>query len=280
MAEGWSRQEVEATVASYFDMLAAELAGRSYSKAEHRRRLQPLLAGRSEQSIEFKFCNISAVLIELGFPFITGYKRRSNYQGLLLDVVSQRLAVSRDLLTLAAQDVDRMVSVPSGDDMLRSWADPPDSRKKAPGIEEPRRPYITLPVNYLEREARNRVLGEAGEIFVVNLEQARLIRDGREDLASRIEHVAKTKGDGEGFDVLSFERSCAERLIEVKTTKYGKEAPFYVSRNELVVSEEQAKQYHLYRVFEFRQSPKLFSLKGALSKTCLLDAASYVARVA
>jgi len=280
VAAGWSRQEVEATVARYFDMLAAELAQRPYSKVKTRRQLQPLLDGRSEQSIEFKFCNISAVLIELGFPFISGYKPRWNYQGLLFDVVSQRLALNRELLQLAERDVEQPVVVPSVDDILRAWTSPPARRHEETRIKEQRRPYIPLPVNYLEREARNREIGLAGEVFVINFEQARLVRDGREDLASSVEHVARTKGDGEGFDVLSFEKSGTERLIEVKTTKYGKEAPFYVSRNEVNVSKEQAGRYFLYRVFEFRRSPKLFGLKGALSATCMLDPASYVARVA
>jgi hypothetical protein len=131
----------------------------------------------------------------------------------------------------------------------------------------------------LEREANNRSLGLAGEEFVINFERARLIRAGAENLASKIEHVAKLRGDLAGFDVLSFERSGAERLIEVKTTKYGAHTPFFVSRNELEVSKTQNNQYHLYRVFAFRQRPLLFTLRGALSSTCTLDPTNYIARV-
>ena len=76
----WSRIEVEVIVADYLDMLMSELKGQPYNKAEHRRRLQPLLSGRSEGSIERKHMNISAVMIELGFPYIPGYKRYGNYQ--------------------------------------------------------------------------------------------------------------------------------------------------------------------------------------------------------
>ena len=59
-------------------MLSAELAGVPYNKAAHRRELAKLLADWSEQAIEFKHANISAVLIGLGFPYISGYKPRSN----------------------------------------------------------------------------------------------------------------------------------------------------------------------------------------------------------
>lgn len=84
----WSREEVEATVADYLAMLASELAGVHYNKAAQRRELAKLLDNRSEQAIEFKHANISAVLIDLGFPYIPGYKPRSNYQQLLYEVVS------------------------------------------------------------------------------------------------------------------------------------------------------------------------------------------------
>jgi hypothetical protein len=276
----WSRVEVEATVADYFAMLGAQLSGMAYSKSAHRRNLLPLLDGRSEQSIEFKHANISAVLIDLGFPYISGYKPRSNYQGLLYQLVAERLASDEALLALAAVDAERPVAVPSVDEILRVLTEPPKPTLSTHRAAKPEARYAALPINYLEREARNRRLGDAGEEFVIKFERARLISMRRESLASRIEHVAKVRGDAEGFDILSFESSGAERLIEVKTTKYGRETPFFVSRNELRVSQDRADRYHLYRVFAFRETPRLFMLAGALSATCVLDPATYVASVA
>jgi hypothetical protein len=46
----WSREEVEAIVADYLQMLTLELAGQSYSKTEHRRKLQTRLNNRSDGS--------------------------------------------------------------------------------------------------------------------------------------------------------------------------------------------------------------------------------------
>jgi hypothetical protein len=284
VASVWSREEVEAIVSDYFDMLKAELRGASYSKAEHRRHLLAHLRARSEQSVEFKHANISAVLIELGFPFISGYKPRSNYQGMLYDVVSDRLGQRTDLVQLVAADADRVVAPPPVDDILGILTDPPARRRPTGRSADRVVQYMNRPAspgtNYLELEARNRSLGTAGEEFVLRFEQARLIRARCEQLAARVEHVSRVRGDGEGFDVLSFEASGAERLIEVKTTKYGRETPFFVSRNELRVSRARADRYHLYRVFEFRAAPGLFTLPGALSDTCDLDPNSYVATVA
>src|SRR5690606_20583960 len=107
-----------------------------------------------------------------------------------------------------------------------------------------------------------------------------LIHAGQERLAAKIEHVSKLRGDGDGFDILSFETSGKERLIEVKTTKYGIETPFYISRNEEVVSQVKSDQYYLYRLFSFREKPKLFTLRGALSSTCILEPELYTATVA
>lgn len=275
----WSRAEVEATVSDYFEMLAAELSGVPYSKANHRRRLVERLEDRSEASIEFKHANISAVLIDLGFPYIAGYKPRSNYQALLFDIVAERLGESRQLLEVAEADVDQLIVMPEVDDILSVLTPPPVIAPRERIAAQGRVRHAAFAVNYLEREARNRSLGSAGEEFVISFERARLIRSGKERLAGRIEHTSRVRGDAEGFDILSFEETGEERLIEVKTTKYGQETPFFVSRNELSVSEAHLDRYHLYRLFRFKVSPQLFILEGALSRTCVLAASTYTASV-
>jgi hypothetical protein len=279
MANDWSRAEVEATVADYLAMLGAELAGVPYSKAAHRRELLKVLDDRSEPSIEFKHANISAILLDLGFPYISGYKPRSNYQQLLYDVVADRLAASAELLNVAAADADLPIVVPEVDDILAILTAPPTKEETDITTNQPRPQRSPSVTNYLEREARNRSLGAAGESFVLNYERARLIHVGREPLAAKIEHTSRVRGDGDGFDILSFEESGEERLIEVKTTKYGRETPFFVSRNEVTVSESRAHQYHLYRLFRFRVAPQLFTLSGALERTCRLSASSFLATV-
>ena len=61
----WQADELDAIVADYFSMLDADLSGRPYVKAEHRRALI-VAVGRTNASMEFKYRNISAVLDELG----------------------------------------------------------------------------------------------------------------------------------------------------------------------------------------------------------------------
>lgn len=277
-ATDWSRAEVESIVDDYLEMLGLELSGAGYSKAAHRRALLPRLDGRSEASVEFKHGNISAALLELGFPYIAGYKCRANYQALLAEVIAARLATQSTLLEVAAADADRPMVVPEVDDILAVLSAKPEAACEPRSVGEQLRTGPRLPTNYIEREARNRSLGSAGELFVLQYERARLMHAGHERLAAKIEHTSRVRGDHEGYDVLSFEDGGAERLIEVKTTKYGIETPFYVTRNEVAVSETHAARYQVYRLFAFRKAPRLYILPGAIRETCQLSAASYLAQ--
>lgn len=282
MTTDWSQAEVEATVSDYLDMLRLELADVPLNKAEHNRRLQSLLAGRSRGSIEFKHQNISAVLIELGYPYVEGYKPRSNYQELLREVVVYRLTNDAVLPALVHQVVERPVNKPPEiDDLLNILVPAPEpdkadrTHRTRPAVARmPRRP------NYLEIEARNRSLGAAGEELALQFEQRRLWSAGKKSLAEKVEHVSRTKGDGLGYDIESFEESGKPRLIEVKTTRFGAMTPFFVSRNEVRVSAERSDDYCLYRVFDFRAQPKIFTLPGAIDASCDLDPVEYRASVA
>lgn len=91
--------------------------------------------------------------------------------------------------------------------------------------------------------------------------------------------MSEEEGDGAGYDIRSYEADGRDRLIEVKTTSFGKQTPFYLTRNELRVSTERSQMYHLYRVFKFRTSPRLFSLAGKLDECCTLSPVSYLASV-
>ena len=274
----WSRDEVEAIVDDYLSMLASEMAGTPYNKTAHRRALKLRLNGRSDQAIEYKHGNISAVLIQANFLSIPGYKSRSNYQALLADVVAERLQAAKSLMEIAAADVDRPMVVPEVEDILSILAQRPKPATEPVAATERLPPTIRLTTNYIEREARNRSLGNAGELLAINYERARLIHAGREALAAKVEHTARVRGDHEGYDILSFEQDGAERLIEVKTTKYGIDVPFYASRNEVAVSQRHAARYQIYRLYAFRQAPRLFMLPGAMDSTCRLEAATFLAR--
>ena len=109
----------------------------------------------------------------------------------------------------------------------------------------------------------------------MEFEARRLFNEGAKQLVDRIEHSSKLKGDGLGYDILSYDADGRERFIEVKTTSYDAETPIFVSSNEVDFSEEAVDQFHLYRLFDFRKSPHMFSLNGPIAANCLLDPVSY-----
>ena len=280
MPNHWSDSEVEAAVADYFHMLRLELSGQKYNKSEHRRALMERLDGRSKGSVEKKHQNISAVLIEMGIPYIDGYKPLFRYQRSLLPAaVSDYLKSNPHLQQLFAADSD--APSPTIEDFLAALEEAPEpDDRKVPNISKPKPIYNPGGVNYLEREARNRSLGEAGEQFVINFERARLIHAGKESLADRIEQVSVTIGPSAGFDIKSFEENGTDRYIEAKTTKYGKSTPFFVTPNELRFSRDNAPRYYLYRLFRFRESPRLFALNGHVEDRCILEPSEFIARPA
>ena len=47
---------------------------------------------------------------------------------------------------------------------------------------------------------------------------------------------------------------------------------------EVSASERNADRYSVYRLFAFREAPRLYMLAGAIPKTCLLVASSFLAR--
>lgn len=281
MATGtpWSREEVEACVADYLRMLTLELNGQRYSKTAHANALMRLLDGRNRGSVEFKHANISAVLIELGYPYIDGYKPRANYQSMLLEVVEEQLLSNSEVQAAVEAAVARPATSVEIDDQAEVWVPRPKVAKVRENAPEYKPNFSPAKRDYLAQEARNRALGQAGETFVAEIEARRLHKAGKKALGDRVEHVARTQGDGLGFDVLSFETDGRERLIEVKTTTFGQLTPFYVTRNEVARSELDAETYHLYRVFDFRNRPRIFGVPGAIPAYCDLHAVSYLAKL-
>jgi hypothetical protein len=277
MADAWTANEIETALTDYFAMLSSELVGDSYNKAQHNRELRSLLNDRSRGSVERKHQNVSAVLVEMNLPYIDGYKPLRNYQHALRDAVAGYVRSNPEIvhqfLGLAMQ----------GDFAEQTVVDPSLVVVEAPVLESVHTARVSEaianygPVDFVAIEARNARLGECGEKFTIEFEKARLRLAGHDDLAKEVEWVAHTKGAGAGFDVASFDSPDERRLIEVKTTNYGRSFPFYISRNELEFSRVHEEHYKLYRVFHYRLGPKLFILGGKVERHCLVEPETFKA---
>lgn len=267
MRSDWSIEEVTLIVSDYFDMLTKQLSGINYVKSEHRRKVSRLLKNRrSEGSIEFKHQNISSILIELGMPYIPGYKARGNYQQLLKESVEKYVYAHPELDELINRYISTDNLLPKIDDLMTIEVEVPELNFI---VNEPVLKFGEKnSINYFEREIRNKKLGLLGEEFIMNYEKQRMCMLGFNSLVNKIEHISQTQGDYAGFDILSYDEEGKEKYIEVKTTKLGMEAPFYFTRNELAFSKYKDEKYRLYRLFNFKTKPKFYQLKGSLNETC------------
>lgn len=260
--EDWDAGELDAIIADYFAMLGNELSQRPYVKAQHRAALMQLI-GRSAASIEFKHRNISAVLQEMGSPWIWGYKPAPNYQDALFDAVDRYLTGHRAVLEQQSVPVSPVVPDLDGVFTTMPVITP---RPRREGLER-----LVRKFDPVERDFRNRQLGRAGEEFVIDLERRRLSAVDRSDLARKVRWVAQEDGDGAGFDVASFDQDGRERLIEVKTTNGAAATPFFMTRNEMAVAGERSEHWHLYRVHLFAQRPQIFTVRPPIERVLRLD---------
>jgi hypothetical protein len=249
----WQDDELDAIVADYFEMLGDDLAGRPYVKSRHAAALMAQV-GRTHRSVEFKHQNISAVLDELGLPWIPGYMPKRNYQNAIFDAIDRYLTKDPAILNVSqpAESISTAESV--------VFVPPPIPIAKDQKVPD-RLQRLARKFDPVERDARNRALGRAGEAFVVDLERARLAASDCMRLADKVRWVSAEDGDGAGFDVLSFDVSGRERLVEVKTTNGAARTPFFLSRNEYDMARERPKDYHIYRVHLFAKNPRIFTVR-------------------
>ncbi|HEY3441617.1 MAG TPA: DUF3883 domain-containing protein [Paludibaculum sp.] len=253
----WRDDELDLIVGDYFEMLEDDPHGRPYVKSRHSHALMAQI-GRTHRSVEFKHQNISAVLDELGMPWIPGYIPKRNYQNAIFDAIDRYLTGHRAILELVP--ASPVVATPPS----TVFVDAPDPL--AAGTVPDRLRYLARKFDPVERDYRNRALGKSGERFVFDLERRILTQANRADLAERVRWVAAEDGDGAGYDIRSFDRAGQERKIEVKTTNGSARTPFYLSRNERCFAEEAPAEWLLYRVHLFARDPRVFTISPPLEE--------------
>ena len=259
----WQNDELDAIVADYFSMLQAELSGSAYVKSRHSAALMERI-GRSHRSVEFKHQNISAVLDELGMPWIPGYKPKLNYQNAIFDAIDRYLTKHPGILEPVPKPR------PALPVLAEVFVAPPTPKEPRGEIPE-RLKRLVRKFDPVKRDHLNRSLGRAGEAFVVDLEKRRLKGGNRADLARMVRWFAEEEGDGAGYDISSFSLEGSPRLIEVKTTNGSARTPFFISRNEFGVAKESPAQWRIYRVHLFASGPRVFTIAPPLETSLRLS---------
>lgn len=265
---------MDQTVVAYFDMLRMHVSGTSFVKAGVERRVATAI-GRTTGAVGYKFSNISAILSEEGQIVLPGYGLSHNYQTLLRDRVLDWLTEEPDF----HHQVSIAVTAPPAGGIGKLGPPKPAPTFRGWGREGARRTG-RFP-DYQAIEQRNRELGTADEKLVVQRELAALSASGRDDLAEKVRHVSAVEGDGIGYDVLSFYPDESPRYLEVKTTRNGALQPFFVSRNEVQFSEENAEGYTVVRIYQFgHRGMACYEIDGDLNHSAVLRSETYSARPA
>lgn len=269
-----SENEVRARVRDYFSMLEGELRGRN-----HRHRVFARDNGSGDNGdTETAYRQIAAVLVEQGLPFHSAYRPVPHFPAPMRDAVASYLRNHPELLRLMEADVDE----PTGmvPDLGGRALDEIASRAPEPGdipeigTDEATGTAISG-IDFLAREQRNHSLAWAGELFVIQYEIARLREAGAGVYADAIEHVSAEQGAGGGFDIHSYDADGRDRYIKVKTTRYRRETPFFVTANEIAMAATHREHFWLYRVFGFRELPRLYGINGSLHDRFRLEPTAY-----
>lgn len=279
--QDWTREEVTATIIDYFQMLDLESKGITYNKTEHNAKLREHLTSRSKGAVELKHQNISAILHDLGLPWISGYKPARNAQILLREAVLEYVSINKPHVT----EVLANLSLSSkSNTQPETWSEtfvqiPTGLRRAGKETQETTRVRLPRILDYADIDDRNRKLGHSGEEFALKLELDRLRSGGRADLCAKVRWVSREVGDGIGYDIISCDFDDSEIYIEVKTTNGGPLTPFLLTKNELDVSEELGTQYRVYRIYNFNSVPRLYVLNGPLANSVRCEPVTYRAYI-
>ena len=124
----------------------------------------------------------------------------------------------------------------------------------------------SVKIDYETKQRRNADIGLRGEKLVMLYELERL-----EKLNSTLEpkHISLTD-DSKGYDIVSYDESGNEFYIEVKTTIGSIQSPFFVTKNEVDVSQQKGSSYVVYRLFNFnveKNSAEFYKIDGPLTNS-------------
>lgn len=140
--------------------------------------------------------------------------------------------------------------------------------------------------DYIKEHIRNTDIGERGEKLMFEQEKKKLLQAVEDKKIRSIDNLLKwvsLDDDSLGYDILSYDVDTKQPIfIEVKTTTGNKLTPFYMSEGEIKFSRDNASQYQLYRIYDFKNSiAEYFVLNGdvSISTEVQIDTVNYLVSI-
>jgi len=117
-------------------------------------------------------------------------------------------------------------------------------------------------IDYSVQSKKFKRIGDRGEQIVIRVERQILIKNGKKDLAEKVDQISK-RDDSIGYDIKSYDIDGTEKYIEVKSTlKPIGFCNIFISSNELQVSKNKD-NYYFYIVYDVgTKKPKIWKIKG------------------
>ncbi len=249
----WSGADLDLVVGDYIVMLGKALAGQPLDAAAHQRALR-FVSGRSGATIEWKQCEISAVLTLIGLPTLREFQPRWALADDLIDAVDRHLTAKPALVAAFMRPT-----------VLFRGPQPPVLEEGPPPVFDaaqvepsPRAQRLIARIDPAARDAADRLLVETGQAAVLNFERRRLTEHNRPDLVAQ---VRLANGDPVGCHVLSFKPTGETRLIIVKTTTGGVATPFALTEAEETLWRTCPDACQIHRLHDLGRDFRFYTLR-------------------
>lgn len=119
---------------------------------------------------------------------------------------------------------------------------------------------VTTPEQLEKKLQTMKEIGLAGERIIFDYEKNKLIALGLKNLSDKVEWVSQYDCKA-GYDILSFDEQGNHKYIEVKSSTSNSEK-FYLSNNEIDISEKLQDQYFIYKVNNLKSMPFITKIKN------------------
>ena len=181
----------------------------------------------------------------------------------------------------AIEEINKIISNPTDVNVVRTlkYVEPKVRQNKKYDLIRNR--AVIRKIDWLEKARSDIEIGMLGEKLALEYEKSRLIHEGLEKYANKVQRVS-IKSDAMGYDIISYIRNVdkVEKIyIEVKTTTNKLDVPFQVSLNELKASNELDSKYCLFRIYDVKNpTPSFYKVYGKIEDNFKVDAITFMAK--
>ena len=179
----------------------------------------------------------------------------------------------------AIDNIKKAIASPTDLNIVRSlkYVEPKEKRTKK--YSKIRTGAPVRKIDYIEKAKADMEIGQLGEMLALQFERERLIREGFNDLANKVRHVAIIS-DAYGYDIESYQLiglKMEKIFIEVKTTTNKLDVDFPVSRNEVEESNKKKGHYCIFRIYDVKsENPSFYKVFGKIEDNFDLDPVTYM----